>query len=81
MCIGVKRALTRRQPSPHFSFILFCYFCSDFTFQKLCFLQGFLPRRVNSHLSEFDIEKLSFRVENLAQARQMALKRVLRRKI
>jgi len=29
-----RHLLTWRQPNPHFSFMLFCYFCFDFTFQK-----------------------------------------------
>jgi len=40
----VKQVLTRRQPNPHFSFMLFCYLCFDFTFQKSCFLAGILAQ-------------------------------------
>ena len=64
--------------------LVLCYFVIFvliLPFKNHVFLQGFSPRRVNSRLSEFDVKKYSFRAGNLAQARQMALKRVLRRKI
>jgi len=91
----LNKALVERQPSPYFSFMLFCYFF--FTFKKSCFLagifaqaslklknrvfmQGISLKRDKWCSSKMYNEKFELSTEILAQARQLSLKRVWHKK-